>query len=90
MWHPDDIKKFDFGESANYRIVVQGCLEESFSERLGGMRITTSSRGEKALVTILEGRLMDQAELSGVLNSLYEMHLPILSVEALPDDASSP
>jgi hypothetical protein len=25
----------------------------------------------------------DQAELSGVLNTLYELHLPILSVECL-------
>ena len=87
MWNPNDIRKFDFGDSAKYRIVVQGCLEESFSERLGGMRITTSGCEEQAPVTVLEGRLIDQAELSGVLNSLYEMHLPILSVKVLPDES---
>jgi hypothetical protein len=32
-------------------------------------------------VTTLIGRLRDQAELSGVLNSLYDLHLSILKVE---------
>jgi hypothetical protein len=32
------------------------------------------------------GRLKDQAELSGVLNSLYELHLPIVKVETVKDD----
>jgi hypothetical protein len=36
-------------------------------------------------VTILEGHLPDQAALSGILNTLYEMHLPLLSVENLDE-----
>jgi hypothetical protein len=38
------------------------------------------------VVATLVGRLKDQAELSGVLNTLYEMHLPLLSVEILSDE----
>jgi hypothetical protein len=38
--------------------------------------------GRPAL-TVLEGELTDQAALVGVLNSLYEMHLAVLSVECL-------
>ena len=34
-------------------------------------------------MTILVGRLADQAALSGVLNILYELHLPLLTVENL-------
>lgn len=34
-------------------------------------------------MTTLVGRVRDQAALAGILNSLYEMHLPILSVENL-------
>jgi hypothetical protein len=34
----------------------------------------------------LTGRVRDQAELSGVLNTLYELHLPILSVKILAED----
>ncbi|MFC1824403.1 hypothetical protein ACFL9T_16970 [Thermodesulfobacteriota bacterium] len=32
-------------------------------------------------ITELTGQISDQAELSGVLNTLYEMHLTILLVE---------
>ncbi len=31
----------------------------------------------------LVGRLKDQAALAGVLNTLYELHIPILAVEKL-------
>jgi hypothetical protein len=37
-------------------------------------------------VSALEGQVRDQAELVGVLNSLYELHLPILSVEVQPEE----
>jgi hypothetical protein len=47
------------------------------------MAITAHNEGNEASVTTLTGRLRDQAELSGVLNTLYELHLPILKVEML-------
>jgi hypothetical protein len=34
-------------------------------------------------VTTLEGELRDQAALAGVLNSLYELHLTVISVKRL-------
>ena len=71
---------------ATYRIKVQGYLDESRSDFLAGMTITTVSQGNQGMVTTLVGRLRDQAELSGVLLALYELHLPILSVECLKDD----
>ena len=70
---------------ATYRIEVVGYLEESTSDRLGGLRISKHQREDQTMVTILVGRVRDQAELTGVLNSLYELHLPILSVENLPE-----
>jgi cytochrome c-type biogenesis protein CcmE len=36
-------------------------------------------------VTILIGHLPDQAALSGVLNTLYERRVPLLSVENLDE-----
>jgi hypothetical protein len=64
-----------------YRIEVEGHLAESWSDRLAGMRITARKRSDQTTVTTLAGRLRDQAELSGVLNSLYDLHLSILKVE---------
>jgi hypothetical protein len=86
MSDPGDGKRFTFGGSAVYRIVVQGCLDEEMSDRLGGMRIETTGDDDATPVTRLLGRLRDQAELSGVLNTLYEMHLPVLEVQVQGDE----
>jgi len=75
--------RFRFDESAVYRIVVQGHVNESKSEYLGGMSIRTASREEQGPVSTLSGYIRDQAALIGVLATLYEMHLPILNVEKL-------
>ena len=80
---PSDIR-ITPGESADYWIEIQGQLDESWSGRLGGMKIKAGSGGEKAVITELTGQVADQAQLIGVLNSLYELHLPILSVELVP------
>ena len=72
------------GKPASYRITVEGCLDEKWSGRLGGMQITTTPRGGQKPVTTLSGDVQDQAALMGVLNSLYELHLGILSVTCEP------
>ena len=66
---------------ATYHIHVQGILDEGWSDRLGGVTITTTSRTSEAPVTTLSGRLRDQAALCGVLNTLHDLRLPLLSVE---------
>lgn len=70
---------------ARYRIEVEGELEESMSDRFAGMQITIRKRQDQTIVTCLTGRLMDQSELTGVLNGLAEMHLPILSVNNIDE-----
>ena len=79
-------KSYAFDKSGNYRIRVKGFLDQSWSERLGGMYITKSDRGEQKSVATLVGLMRDQAELAGVLNTLYELHLTLLSVEYLDGD----
>jgi hypothetical protein len=66
-----------------YHICVQGAIDPTWSDRLEGMEIHLSPGEGKARVTTLEGELSDQAALAGVLNSLYELHLPILMVMRL-------
>jgi hypothetical protein len=73
--------KFD-GPSV-YRIRVSGRLSASWSDRLGGMTITVFSADTGPCVTSLVGELSDQADLAGVFNTLYGLHLPVLSVECL-------
>ena len=79
-------KRYSFDRPGNYRIRVEGFLDKKWSARLGGLRITTSTRGDQKQVTALEGLMRDQAELTGVLNALYQRHLTLLSVECLNGD----
>ena len=87
--NPHNGEHLKIGTPANYRIEVEGEVPESWSDRLGGMRISTRQRADQSTVTTLTGRVRDQAELSGVLNTLYELHLPILSVESITDENST-
>ena len=73
---------------ATYRIEVEGLLEESWSDRLAGMKIHSRKRADQSVVTSLTGRLMDQSELAGVVNGLAELHLPILAVENLDENSN--
>jgi hypothetical protein len=67
---------------AVYRIRVRGRLDAELSERLG-MRVENLARNDGKAESVLEGRLLDQAALAGVLNKLYELHLPVMSVDCL-------
>jgi len=53
------------------------------------MEITTTSRWDKPSLTTLVGRIRDQAELSGVLDTLHGMHLPIVKIERIEDEGES-
>jgi hypothetical protein len=77
--------KYAFDRPGTYIIRILGFLDTSWSERLAGMHISTESRGELETVTTLVGLLPDQATLSGVLESLYQFQLTLLSVERLED-----
>lgn len=67
---------------AVYRIRVRGRLDAELSERLG-MRVENLARDNGKAESVLEGRLLDQAALAGVLNKLYELHLPVMAVDCL-------
>ena len=86
MSQPISRKSVFFNRPGKYHIRVHGFLDKSWSERLGGLRITTSSPKGQGSVTELDGQMRDQAELAGVLNTLYELHLSLLSVEFLGED----
>jgi len=78
-------KDLTFEAPASYRIRVQGHLDDSWTDRLGGMVITRAFTEEKQPMSILIGRLSDQAALSGVMNALYGLHMSVFSVERLDE-----
>lgn len=70
-----------FDSSACYRILLSGRLDSSWSDDLGGMHIILVDEPQHTPLTILMGRLGDQAALSGVLNAVFNLGLTLLSVE---------
>jgi hypothetical protein len=76
----------EFGGAADYRIAVKGWLSESAVERLGDMKIASVEGEGRATVTTLVGPVRDQAALSGILNSIYGLHLSVLTVEVRNKD----
>jgi len=74
-----------FDQPATYQISVQGQIDPSMSDLLGGMTISPATMEADPTVTTLSGELGDQASLAGVLNTLYELHLTVLLVKRLDE-----
>lgn len=80
---PQNDAKLTIDKPASYSIRVVGELDQSWSDRLGGLTITCSNQQGKQTITTLSGSIIDQAALFGVLKALYDMRLPLVSVEYL-------
>ena len=74
-----------FDQPANYQINVLGRIDPTMSDLLGGLTISQPTVEADCPVTTLSGELGDQAALAGVLNTIYELHLPLLLVKRLDD-----
>ena len=70
-----------FNEPANYKIAVQGILTETFLQSFEGIKILTEKDDKNSYSTKINVRIKDQAELSGIINALYDWGFPILLVE---------
>ncbi len=79
-----------FDSIAVYRIRVHGRIAPSRVDWFQGMSVHPLTENGEAESTQLEGALRDQAALAGVLNTLYDMHLPVLSVECLSFEQTRP
>jgi hypothetical protein len=70
--------------ATRYRICVRGQqLDPSWSDRMAGLQITATTDPEGPLTT-LEGPVRDQSELTGVLDTLNDLNLKLVSVQSLP------
>ena len=81
--HPGEI---EFGGPAKYEIMVRGSIDPRWSDRLGGLSITCPSQGEDNAKTTLVGWIHDQAELKGILDTLYGLHCSILKVDVIENN----
>ena len=83
----DKQKAIDLGftKAAIYKIVVQGELDVAWCERLWGLQANVKrEKGEKPITTII-GQINDQSALSGILTTLNDMHISVISVNLLSE-----
>jgi hypothetical protein len=64
-----------------YQIKVDGYFHENWLDLCAGMRVTIQKREDESIVTCLTGQIKDQSHLLGLLNSLADLHFPILFVK---------
>ncbi len=76
-------------EPATYRIGIVGTLDKTWSDYCSGMTIEHHIVLDQYQISILTGRLTDQAALVGVINTVYDMGYPILLVERVEDGVTS-
>ena len=62
-----------------YEIRVEGHLSDHWSQWFEGLAICKQPNGE----TVLRGVLIDQAALFGVLSSIHDLNLNLISVSRL-------
>ena len=67
--------------SVSYCIEIDGVLDSGWLGRLGGLTMTIEDADPNRPITQLCGQVADQAALLGILNALYNLRLPLLSVE---------
>ena len=76
-------QRLTVNSSATYVLRIQGYLDESWSDFMGGATIRAQSRPNEPQITEVTGEFRDQAALAGALSLLYDLGLPLLSVECL-------
>ena len=75
------------GEPTIYRIRVKGHLQPRWSQWLDPMTIVPQPNGD----TLLNGPVVDQAALHGVLKRIRDLGVPLISVmEIAPGQDSAP
>ena len=75
----------DSTPGCRYAIRVEGLTDAHWSQWLDGMTITHEEDG----VTRLEGPVIDQAALHGLLNKLRDLRLTLLTVQRLGSRGSA-
>ena len=78
--------KLYFIGSAKYRIIVKGEISVSQSQMFGGFNISVRETQANEYETFLEGDIIDQAALAGVLSKIYSLRLPLIAVNYLEEN----
>jgi hypothetical protein len=83
--HKNSISDYNFKKAAIYKIVVQGEIDDNWADRLNDMQINVDQQKGKQPISSIVGEITDQSALSGILNTLYELQMTVISVKMLSE-----
>ena len=87
MADPNCSTSYVFDQPGKYRICVMGSLDERWIGGLDDPQIRIRDIGDQERpIAELTCTVRDQAELSGILEALYERHLTLVSVKMLENE----
>lgn len=69
-----------FDQPSVYTITVQGALDASWMDYFDNMKFQPGQAKDGSPTTTLSGTLADQAAVQGVLQKLYNLGFPLISV----------
>jgi hypothetical protein len=72
--------KPSFSGPGRYQIVVEGHLDDHLSYWFEGLAISTGTSEDGTPITTLAGWFVDQAALHGVLATIRDLNLPLISL----------
>ena len=76
--------KLNLTESATYQIRVPGLINQPWSDWFDQVTIRTQMVDEKPITDVIVK--VDQAALQGLLRRLYNLGLPIISIDCVDDE----
>ena len=76
---------YSFTKPAIYKIVVQGKIDNKLSDILLDLQINVEKADGQKYYSTLIGKINDQAALSGIMNTIYNMHITVISVNMLSE-----
>ena len=82
--------RLTFHNAAIYSIRIQGSLDQHWSDYISGATIRVKSQPDGSSVSVVTGEFQDQAALAGALNLLYNLGMPLLSVECISFERNQP
>lgn len=81
-----DLSHYSFATPATFRLQLLGHLDASWSTELENADIEYGSSANEQPISILIAHIVDQAALMGLLNRLYGLGFPLISVECMQLD----
>jgi hypothetical protein len=77
------VGRLSLDQPAAYHILVQGHVGEDWSDWFDGLALSVNKQAGGPSITTLTGTVVDQAALHGLLARLYNLGMPLISVQCI-------